>query len=89
MMKDRGSVIRCKPCVNPHDSNNRPRYLLTGFIEYVWSSVSDNHVPFHATVIDVEPHMNVQLLGVDSVVTHQFVKVLGGACGAVRHYGFA
>ena len=37
--KRRVSMMRCKPCLNPHDVDDRPRHLPAGFTEYVLASV--------------------------------------------------
>lgn len=76
--KRRVSVMRCKPCVNPHDTDDRPRHLPAGFTEYVLASVSEKSPPFHVTVDDVEPTLNVERLEVDVIVAHQFVRGWGG-----------
>lgn len=55
------SVMCCKPCLGPHDSEERPRYLPAGFIECVASSVSDKCPPIHAWDIDVTSHVDAQL----------------------------
>ena len=28
-------IERCKPCANPHDGSNMPKYLTAGFAQYV------------------------------------------------------
>ncbi len=76
--KRRVSVMRCKPCLNPHDVEDRPRYLPAGFTEYVLSSVSEKCPPFHVTDEDVEPSVDVEYLDVDSIIAHQFVRGIGG-----------
>ena len=77
--KSRVSVKRCKPCLNPHDTDDRPRYLPAGFTEYVLANVSEKCPPFHVTDIDVEPFVGVERLEVDSIVAHQFVRGWGGS----------
>ena len=39
--KRRVSVMRCKPCLNYRDADDRPRPLPAGFTEYVLASVSE------------------------------------------------
>ena len=76
--KRRVSVMRCKLCVNPHDTEDRPRYLPAGFTEYVLASTAEKSPPFHATVDDVELALDVERLEVDVIVAHQFVRGWGG-----------
>lgn len=59
------SVVRFEPCLNPHYSDDRPRYLSAGFPEYVLLSVSETCPPFHATDIDVESLVDMEWIGVD------------------------
>ena len=76
--KRRVSVMRCKPCVNPHDVDDRPRHLPAGFTEYVLARTSRKSPPFHATEDDVESFIEVERLEVDLIVAHQFVRGSGG-----------
>ena len=34
----RVSVVRCKPCTNPHDTTDLPKYLRAGLAQYVLKS---------------------------------------------------
>ena len=76
--KHRVSIMRCKPCMNPHDTKDRPRHLPAGFTEYVLSRVSEKSPPFHATDDDVEPTLDVERLEVDVIIAHQVVRGFGG-----------
>ena len=76
--KRRVSVMRCKPCLNPHDVDHRPRHLPAGFTEYVLANVSEKCPPFRVTDDDVESSIDVEHLEVDTIVTHQFVRGRGG-----------
>ena len=76
--KRRVSVMRCKPCVNPHDTEDRPRHLPAGFTEYVLASVSEKSPPFHVTDDDVESTLDVERLELDVIVAHQFIRGWGG-----------
>ena len=39
----RVSVVRCKLCINPHDSSNLPRFLPAGLTPYVLNKVLNNY----------------------------------------------
>ena len=45
----RGAIERCKPCDNPHDSSDMPKYLPVGLTQYVPNNVSKNFPPHHVT----------------------------------------
>lgn len=76
--KHRVSVVRHKPCVNPHDADDRCRYLPAGFSECLLANMSRRCLIFHATVDDVKPSVEVERLEVDFVEARQFVRGSGG-----------
>ena len=45
----RVAIKRCKPCGNPHDSNDRPKYLQVGLTQYVLNNDSKKSTPCHVT----------------------------------------
>ena len=47
------AIDRCKPCVNPHDSGDVPKYLLVGLTQYVLNIFSKKSPPYHVTQDDV------------------------------------
>ena len=51
--KSRVSVQRCKPCINPHDASDMPKYLPAGLTQYVLNSYSTKSPPYHVTTDDV------------------------------------
>ena len=49
----RVSVVRCKPCANPHDSSDLPRFLPAGLTPYVLNNYTNKSPPYHVTEGDV------------------------------------
>ena len=49
----RVSIERCKPCANPHDSSDMPKYLPAGLTQYVLNNFSKKSPPYHVTQDDV------------------------------------
>ena len=73
----RVSVARCKPCTNPHDTTDLPRYNPTGLIQYVLNNYTTNPPPFHVTADDVS--VPVERLEVDKISSHRSIRGRGGA----------
>ena len=46
----RVSVQRCKPCANPHDHDNIPKYLPTGLTQYVLKNFSKTNPHDHDNI---------------------------------------
>ena len=46
-------VERCKPCANPHDRGDMPKYLPDGLTEYVLNKFTKKSPPYHVTQADV------------------------------------
>ena len=42
-------IERFKPCANPHDSGEMPKYLPTGLTQYVLNRYSKKSPPYHVT----------------------------------------
>ena len=42
----RASVVRCKPCANPHHSSDLPRFLPAGLTPYVLNNYTSKSPPF-------------------------------------------
>ena len=59
------SVARCKPCNNPHDTTDLPRYLLAGLTQYVLNNYTNKSPPFHVFADDVS--VPVERLEVDKI----------------------
>ena len=74
--KRRVSVVRCKPCRNPHDNSDLPRYLPAGLTEYVLNKHTAKSPPYHVTADDVSPRL--ERLEVDSITGHRIVRGRGG-----------
>ena len=70
----RVSVQRCKPCTNPHDHGDMPKYLPAGLTQYV-SNSSKKSSPYHVTQDDVSTPL--QRLEV-KITGHQSVRFRGG-----------
>ena len=51
--KRRVSVVRYKPCANPHDTDDLPRFLPAGLTPYVLNSYANKSPPYHVTENDV------------------------------------
>ena len=49
----RVSVARFKPCTNPHNTTNLPRYLPAGLSQHVLNNYTTKSPPVHATADDV------------------------------------
>ena len=47
------AIERCKPCANPHDSGDKPKYLPAGMTQYVLNIFSKKSPPYHITQDDV------------------------------------
>ena len=73
----RVSVARCKPCTNPHDTTDLPRYLPAGLTQYVLNHHTTKSPPFHVTADDVS--VPVERLEVDKISSHRSVRGRGGA----------
>ena len=71
------SVARFKPCINPHDSTNLPRYLPPGLIQYILSNYTTKSSSFHATADDAS--VPVERSEVDKIFSHRSVRGRGGA----------
>ena len=47
------AIERCKPCANPHDSSDMPKYLPAGLTQYILNIFSKTPPPYHVTQGDV------------------------------------
>ena len=43
------AIERCKPCANPHDKGDMPKYLPAGLTQYVLNKFSKKSPPYHVT----------------------------------------
>ena len=73
--KRRVAVERCKPCTNPHDTTDMPRFLPAGLTPYVLNNHSIKSPPYHVTGDDVVP---AQRMDVKKITGHQCVRGRGG-----------
>ena len=75
--KPRVTVARCKPCDNPYDADDIPRYLPAGLTQYVLHAFATKLPPYHVTTDDVStPPI---LIDVAKITGHQCVRGRGGA----------
>eukprot|EP00904_Undaria_pinnatifida_P007854 jgi/Undpi1/4199/HiC_scaffold_16.g07566.m1 len=72
----RVAIERCKPCANPHDSGDMPKYLPAGLTQYVLNKFSKKSPPYHVTQDDVSTPL--QRLEVEQITGHQSVRGRGG-----------
>ena len=70
------AIERCKPCANPHDSSDMPKYLPAGLTQYVLNSFPKKSPPYHVTQDEVSAPL--QRLEVEKVTGHQSVLGRGG-----------
>ena len=71
----RVSVQRCKPCANPHDRGDMPKYFPAGLTQYVLNNFSKKSPPYHATYDVSTP---LQRLEVEKITGHQSARGRGG-----------
>ena len=78
----RVAIERCKPCANPHDSGDMPKYLLPGLTQYVLNNFPKKFLPYHATQDDVSTPL--QRLEVEQITGHQSVRGRSGVIAMLR-----
>lgn len=83
--KEPSFVLRCRLCLNPHDSDCRPRHLSAESTECLLLSASDKCPPFHAKEMDVEPRVDIEPFGWNFIVVHHFIRGIGGGYFAVLY----
>ena len=66
------AIERCKPCANPHDSSDMPKYLPAGLTQYVLNNFSKKSPPCNVTQDDVSALL--QRLEVENITGHQSVR---------------
>ena len=72
----RVAIERCKPCANPHDSGDMPKYLPAGLTQYMLIKFSKKSPPYHVTQDDVSTPL--QRLEVEQITGYQSVRGRGG-----------
>ena len=72
----RVSMQRCKPCANPHDHCDMPKYLPEELTQYVLDNFSEKSPPHHVTRYDVSTPL--QRLEVENITGHQSVRGRSG-----------
>ena len=72
----RVAIERCKPCANPHDSGDIPKYQSAGQKQYVLNNLLKNSPSYHVTQNDVSTPL--QRLEVEQLTGHQSVRGQGG-----------
>ena len=66
------AIERCKPCANPHDSSDIPKYLPAGLPQYVLKFFSKKSPPYRITQDGVSAPL--QRLEVEKITGHQSVR---------------
>lgn len=80
------SVMRCKPCANPHDDSDSPMHLPKGLsICLLTQYIFRFSPPFHAAVDDVESDLRIELIELDTILSHPFARGRGGGKIAVMY----
>ena len=74
--RQRVASERCKPCTNPHDSGDMPKYLPAGLTQYVLNNFFKKSPPYHVTQDDFLTPL--QRLEVEQITGHQSVRGRGG-----------
>ena len=69
-------VQRCKPCANPHDRGDMPRYLPAGLTQYLLKHVSKKYPSYRVTQDDVSTSLHS--LEVENITGHRSVRGRGG-----------
>ena len=64
----RVAIERYKPCANPHDSSDMPKYLPAGLTQYVHSNFPKKSPPYHVTQDDVSAPL--QRLEMEQITGH-------------------
>ena len=68
----RVSVQRCKPCANPNDHNDMPKYFTAGLTQHVVNIFSKKSPPNHVTQDDVSGLL--QRFEVVKITGHQSIR---------------
>ena len=66
------SVVRCKPCTNPHDCSDLPRFLPAGLTPYVLNNYTNKSPLYHVTEDDVT--VPIERLEVEKITSHRSVR---------------
>ena len=69
-------MTRCKPCANPHDRSDLPRFLPPGLTPYVLNIYTNKFSPYHVTEDDVT--VPIERLEVEKITSHRYVRGRGG-----------
>ena len=72
----RVSVQRCKPCANPHDRSDMPKYLPSGLTQYVLNNFSTKFPPYHVFQDDVSNPF--QRPGAETITGQKTIRSPGG-----------
>ena len=70
------AIERCKPCANPHDSADMPKYLSAALTQYMLNKFCNKSPPYHVTQDDVSTPL--QRLEVEQITGDQSVRGRGG-----------
>ena len=71
----RVTIERCKPCANPHDSGDMPKYLPAGLTQYLLNNFPKKSPPYHVTQDDVSTPL--QRLEVEQITGDQSARGRG------------
>ena len=70
-------IARCKPCTNPHDTTDFPRYLPAGITQYALNNYNSNPPPFNFTADEFS--VPLERLEFDKISNHRSARGRGGA----------
>ena len=91
--KPRVTVARCKPCVNPYDVDDIPKYLPVGLTQYVLYAFAHKSPPDHVTTDDVTTHPSLSMLPQSPAInvytavaapSPSYTRLTGLTCSAPR-----
>ena len=69
-------IERCKPCDNPHDSEDMPKYLAEALTQYVLMNFSNKSPQYH--VNQDNSSIPPQRLDVEKITGHPSIRGQGG-----------
>lgn len=76
--KTRVSIMRCTPCVNLHNTGDRPIHLPAGLPEYVLTYFPCESPPFYVTTGDVDHDGRIRRVELDMITAHRVMCGRGG-----------
>ena len=77
----RVAIDRCKPCVNPHDSGDMPKYPPAGLTQHVLNNFSKKSPPYHVTQDNVST--SLRRLEEGKITGHQPIRERDGVIAVI------